>query len=139
MISPVVAVSTNTQNGFTLIEMVICISMIAILVCFAVPQYNKYIAKTHMAAAKLDLLYLATKMEEYFITHKSYEGATVENLIKVPHSFPYYSLKITQLSKTNYTLMATGNYQQQIKDKDCNILMLNNLGQKSSNGNGLCW
>lgn len=97
------------------------------------PQYNQYLANTTRAAAKLDLLYLATKMEDYFLIHNSYEGATIENLIKTPHSYPYYSLKLTQLSKTTYTLMATCNERQKTLDKTCSPLTLNHLGQKSAN------
>lgn len=97
------------------------------------PQYNQYLAKTNRAAAKLDLLYLATKMEDYFLIHNSYEGATIENLIKTPHSYPHYSLQLTQLSKTTYTLIATCNERQKELDKTCSPITLDHLGQKSAN------
>ncbi|OGV26589.1 MAG: hypothetical protein A3F18_06350 [Legionellales bacterium RIFCSPHIGHO2_12_FULL_37_14] len=126
-------IKTNIEGfnkGFTLLEVLFCLSIMAILLLIALPNYSSYSAKTARAAAKLDLLNIASKLETYFLEHHTYKGVNTADLIKSLHSYPYFHLAIKSLSQNTYTLIAHANPKQQSLDKACPTLVLNHLGQK---------
>lgn len=69
----------NTYNrGFTLIELMIVIVVIAILAAIAIPSYRNHVCKVERNQAKADLMDLSQAMERYYtVQNFSYEDATV--------------------------------------------------------------
>ena len=57
----------NRQSGFTLIELMIVVAIIAILAAIAIPQYNDYTARTQLVEAVTMLGGLKTPVAEQFI------------------------------------------------------------------------
>lgn len=55
--------STGTQNGFTLIELMIVVAIIGILAAVAIPQYQVYVGKSKWAAANTELSHVKTGIE----------------------------------------------------------------------------
>jgi prepilin-type N-terminal cleavage/methylation domain-containing protein len=55
----------NRQSGFTLIEMMIVLTIIGILATIAVPVYRTYMQQAHLAEAKPYLLDIASKQRSY--------------------------------------------------------------------------
>jgi type IV pilus assembly protein PilE len=66
-------------HGFTLIEMVITVAIIAILAAVAVPSYTAYIDRGKRAAARSALLEAASFLERSFTTNGCYNRTTVGN------------------------------------------------------------
>jgi len=79
--------------GFTLVEIMIVISIIAILAAVAIPQFAKYREKSMDAAAKSALRNLAVAQESYYYYNNTYtsnrghltniNGWTVESNVNV--------------------------------------------------------
>ena len=63
------------QSGFTLIELMITIAIIAILAGIAIPSYTTYITRSKLQEATSNLLAMRTKMELYFQDNRSFVGA----------------------------------------------------------------
>src|SRR5438270_1380053 len=57
--------SRRKSRGFTLIEMIVVLSIMAILLAFAVPKYTQSILMAREAALKQDLYTLRQAIDEY--------------------------------------------------------------------------
>jgi len=62
----------RTSYGFTLVELVIVMAIVAILAAIAVPSYREYVLRTNRALAKNALSDLAQRQENYYVDHKGY-------------------------------------------------------------------
>lgn len=58
--------SKSKSNGFTLIEMVIAVAILALLASIALPQYRSYTQKSKERAATADLSALAVAIENQY-------------------------------------------------------------------------
>lgn len=125
--------------GFTLIELMMVLIIIALLAAIALPSYSFYFINVRRSEGKQALLDLAGRMEEYYFVNHTYAGATSHMPITSAHD--YYQLKIQIASDQNYNLQAIPQGPQ-IKDKECGVLSINNLGEKNDSGTGKvndCW
>lgn len=60
------------QGGFTLIELMIVVAIIGVLAAIAVPQYQKYVAKSEASAALASITGHRANVETYVLTEGSF-------------------------------------------------------------------
>lgn len=60
------------QKGFTLVELLIVIAIIAILAAIALPQFSAYRVKAFNSASLSDLRNFATQMESAYVDNQAY-------------------------------------------------------------------
>ncbi|MBU0745125.1 MAG: prepilin-type N-terminal cleavage/methylation domain-containing protein [Gammaproteobacteria bacterium] len=127
--------------GFTLIELVLALTVISILGLISYPSYNEHLLRTRRVYMTMALLDLASSLEIYYASNHTYDGATLEDLLSNrTQSKNHYCLELTTKDDL-YTLKATpiGN---QKKDLICQTLSLDQDGNKSASGNAdiaKCW
>ncbi|QPK03435.1 pilin [Vibrio kanaloae] len=67
----------TNQKGFTLIELMIVVAVIGVLSAIAMPQYQKYVAKSEVASALSTLTGAKTNVEAYTVENGMFpDGGT---------------------------------------------------------------
>jgi type IV pilus assembly protein PilE len=64
----------TTQKGFTLLELMIVVIIVAILSAIAVPAYSNYVTRGKIPEATSTLAALRVQMEQYFQDNRTYAG-----------------------------------------------------------------
>ena len=62
----------NRPHGFTLIEVMITVAIVAILAAVAVPSYSAYVTRGHLADAASGLAATRAQMERHYQDNRSY-------------------------------------------------------------------
>ncbi len=134
----------DTQNGFTLIELMMVVAIVGVLAGIAIPSYQDSLVKSRRADAKAALLELSVFMERYYTAKGCYNvpdattGACPNNTTAPTLPFvvspksgtpSYYNLSVAVTAST-FTLTAAP--ISNTFDTKCRSLTLTNTGIKST-------
>jgi len=102
----------NKSRGFTLIEWMIVVVIVAILAAIAYPSYRNQVINGNRAAAESYLMALATRQEQYMLDARSYAttvGAGELNFPAPPEVANHYQAVVITLGAAppTFTLTAT--------------------------------
>lgn len=130
------------ERGFTLIELMIAVVVVAILAAIAFPSYQRYVLRSHRVEAQAVLSEAAARQERYYSQNNAYAStAAALNMTSNVNALQYYSLAISNVTATAYTLTATAKGSQ-AKDGQCLTLSLDQAGTRSNTGTETgttCW
>jgi len=124
----------NVQ-GFSLIELMIVVAVIAIISSIAIPAYGDYVIRGKLVDATAQLSDGRIQMEQYFQDSRTYVGGPC------PATTKYFTIACQNLSATTYTIVATGKASAQLTGFDYQIDQGNNkVSNTPTWGNGAtCW
>lgn len=132
-----------SKHGFSLLELLIVMAMIAILTAIAYPLYTSHLVKSRRNQAEIALWHLASQLEAFYSLQSSYQGATLENLGVNTYTDDHsYQLTIQSVTDSSYQITALPLGQQNKTDLHCGILGLNEKGEQSVSGAATpnsCW
>jgi len=97
------------HQGFTLIEVMIVVAIVAILAAVAIPSYTEYIQRSRIIESTSSLASMRVKMEQYFQDNRSYVGAcTGGTVAPTPVATQFFTYGCTGLTPGAYLVTATG-------------------------------
>jgi type IV pilus assembly protein PilE len=133
------------QCGFTLIEMMITVVVVALLTMVALPSYDAHVRRSHRADARAALLEDAQFLERNFSEVNKYHEDAAGNAVTLPvsvtpreGSLAHYSVTLDMsngaTSATTFRLLATPVQGSRMDRDECGTLTLNQLGQRGASG-----
>lgn len=107
--------ASTQATGFTLLEAMIALAVVAIGATIALPSYTEYLRRGKLVEAGVALLDMRTRLEQHFLDARAYPGACVPpgtgpapaGQILLPVGTKYFGIECA-LTTTTFTVTATG-------------------------------
>lgn len=129
------------KKGFTLIELMIVVLVIAVLAAIAYPSYQQHVVKSRRAAAQACMQEVAQFMERYYTTNLKYTGAAVPAMQCRTDLARFYTIGLQGAATAKaFTVQATPTSAQ--NDPKCGTLSANQVGTTGASGTSGaagCW
>jgi type IV pilus assembly protein PilE len=144
----------RSRAGFTLIELMVVVAIVAIIFAVAFPSYERYIVRAKRAVGQNVLMQVADRQQQFFMDNKRF-AADLTNLGFTANPFivdddgastvvgdadAVYSVALSNVTATTWTATATPLNGQLSRDTSCANLTMNQAGAKGKSGAGdNCW
>jgi len=84
-------------RGFTLIELMITVAVVAILAAIAFPSYATYVKKSRRGDAEATLMDIAQREQQYLLDARTYAATVAALNVTIPADVSaYYTIQICQ-------------------------------------------
>jgi len=134
--------------GFTLLELMVVVVIVAILAAIGYPSYSDYIRRGKIAEAISTLADTRTKMEQFFLDNRTYLNSDAANMpcnaAVLSAGKKQFTYTCTNLGAGTYTVTATGvgtegmgAFAYTINEQ--NVRGSTVTGLSGWSGNGTCW
>ncbi|WP_435479212.1 type IV pilin protein [Variovorax sp. RT4R15] len=97
---------SGRQTGFTLIELMIVVAVVAILAAIALPGYGEYVKRSNRAEARAEMLKAEGWLERYYTENNRYSG-TVTGTTNSAFSAIFTTVPAGGTARYNITLAVT--------------------------------
>ena len=100
---------TNAK-GFTLIEVMIAVAIVAILAAVALPSYGEHSRRAKLIEATSQVADLRVRMEQFFLDNRSYQNAAGSCGVAMPSgsAVKYFTFACNTAGPMQYTVTASG-------------------------------
>ncbi len=134
-------------GGFTLVELMAVLLIIAVLTGLAWPAYREQVMKTRRSNGMTSLVELAAHMELYYADHGTYAGATLGtmtgNLFPATTPDGHYRLAITWQDDLDFKISAAPTTRGNQQRDRCGTFTLDSQGNRGTSGHAAgmsqCW
>lgn len=141
----------NKKRGYTLLELMIVVGIIAIITAFAVPAYGRYSFRARRVEARELLMRVAAAQERFYTNFNRYAADPISAAsslgIGTMSEHGYYRIQTANgPTGDNQSYLLTAIPQGAQATDQCGNMTINSNGAKapaasnvSANRNGACW
>jgi len=129
------------QRGFTLIELMITVAIVAILAAIAYPSYTQYVMRGHRAAAQSEMMDIANREQQFLLSNRSYAdkvALTGSGYAPPPAVAAKYDWDAVPVN-TNTPPTFTITFAPKGSQASDGTLVLNSVGLKTRGGDATKW
>lgn len=141
----------RTAAGFTLIELVVALAVVAITTMIAASSYRRQVLRSHRVEAVQSLLVAASEQEKFHLSNGTYGERLDGRPGEMPPAVPvasrtpggHYLLSVTFADAASYRVVATA--ADAAADPLCRVLAIDEAGRRSAtdshgaDSTGRCW
>lgn len=92
--------------GFTLLELMVTVVVVAILAAIAVPSYSDYVLRARFTDAFSALSAAQASAEQFWSNNRTYVGFNTSNAF--PQANQYFTYNLSNQTTSTYTITASG-------------------------------
>jgi type IV pilus assembly protein PilE len=145
---------SRKHGGFTLIELMIVIVVVAILVGIALPSYQQHVIKTKRSLGKAELMEVLARQEQFFVNNRQYATTLAALGLSDPYAIDangeevlttaderIYEISLVSPTTAAFSVRALPQ-RGQTKDSWCGTLTISSTGVQSETGSAPlaeCW
>lgn len=99
----------KVQKGFTLVELMIVVTIVAILASIGIPAYNDYVLRGKLTEAMTELAAMRVRLEQYYQDNRTYVGGCAAGTVApLPSGTKYFTYTCPTLTASAFTVTADG-------------------------------
>jgi type IV pilus assembly protein PilE len=138
------------RRGFTLVELMVVVAIIAILATIAIPTYGRYAYRARRPEGQELLLRIANAQERYYAVYNVYDDLKTigySDTVTTKSEKGHYQVAVVQGGTNDWQSYVAIAVPSGVQVGDaCSSLSIDNTGSKlpavnnaSANRNGRCW
>ena len=141
----------RAARGFTLIELMVVISVVAILTTIAVSAYRTYVRRTTRTEARMALLAIQVAQEKFFLQNNQYAQSLATAIAAPPAGLGiqltaggqtlggHYTVSFTAATANTYTVQAVAIGTQTADTAACRTFRIDDQGVRFPLDSSGCW
>lgn len=133
-----------TAGGFSLIELLVVMVIVAVLAGIAFPAYTSHLKRSHRAEARAELLRMQLAVEKQRVTTLGARPALPTHWVSAPSVAKHYQFSLQPAAGQDYALVARalpadGQSDDRQGDTPCAVLTLRTQGLNTQYEPAVCW